>query len=468
MTANEKLRQIRDKKRKQYEATRRMMMGMANVGVGGRPSSYFHDRGAFGPSSAFRVPEPEREGEITVRRGVMPQPTQIQAAADKMYGRGNASDMAEAKAMLSAPAASGAVASAGGGGSPGGFGGPGGVGGMPPELQAYLADVSKQDKAAFRDTQRRINELRMGHADKRQRVLDRVENFGHAQRALNQEKQEESLKNQRAFLAMKGLSNSNDLPAWQARSDRDWGLVGQKLNEDVDDRAIRYDISTTDDYLGAVERINNHPPNMQAAMEMAMKYGYSGDGQGYGAVDGQLGKAAAPAPAVAPQRSIPAMGAQGAMALARGLTGQMQQRPMYGQPIGPVVDESQDTPTRSKRIGADGMTAVQRRVARERLRRASKPSNEPGTAQRRLNLSRKVKDIKNSRSFPLVPAIGAIATNIQNGGIARLANGIDSRLSSAGYSLGRDPFQGGNGDALAAGLMSAPASKLYDALKYGY
>jgi hypothetical protein len=209
--------------------------------------------------------------------------------------------------------------------------------------------VSKQDKAAFRDTQRRINELRMGHADKRQRVLDRVENFGHAQRALNQEKQEESLKNQRAFLAMKGLSNSNDLPAWQARSDRDWGLVGQKLNEDVDDRAIRYDISTTDDYLGAVERINNHPPNMQAALEMAMKYGYSGDGQGYGAVDGQLGQAAAPAPAVAPQRSIPAMGAQGAMALARGLTGQMQ-RPMYGQPIGPVVDAPQPAPTVDRKV----------------------------------------------------------------------------------------------------------------------
>jgi hypothetical protein len=349
MTAAEQLRQIQARKEKRLMQTRRKLMQLAGTEATGRPAQRGFMPRTTTAGGFARSPEPQYAGQINVRRGYMPSETEIVQASQMAGGAEDDRLMAELGAQI---AAENAGAGQSGGGRErvlGGRGNPrqsvatemtgGGMAGLPPEMQAYLADVYAKDQAAFNDTQARIGELRAGHADKRQRTLDRVENYGIAQQPLNAEKQKESLRMQRAINQDKGLSNSSDEAAWVGRNNRDWGFVDQKLSEDVDDRAIRYDTSLTNEYLGAIERINNIPPNMPQAMDMALKYGASGNGLGYGGVDAQLGAGTAPvtaaaAPAVTDRRPVySAMSPQEASRLGNGMM-----RQFYGSPsVAPTV-----------------------------------------------------------------------------------------------------------------------------------
>jgi hypothetical protein len=347
MTAAEQLRQIQARKEKRLMQTRRKLMQLAGTEATGRPAQRGFMPRTTTPGGFARSPEPQYAGQINVRRGYMPSETEIVQASQMAGGAEDDRLMAELGTQIAAENAGGGMSGGGRERVLGGRGNPrqsvgtgmaggtsGGMAGLPPEMQAYLADVYAKDQAAFNDTQARIGELRAGHADKRQRTLDRVENYGIAQQQLNAEKKAESLKTQRAVLQARGLSNSSDLPAWMARNDRDWGLVDQKLSEDVDDRAIRYDTALTNEYLGAIERINNIPPNMPQAMDMALKYGASGNGMGYGGVDAQLG-AGTPAPVAAaptplPQRRrkvLSAMSARAGARLGAGMLGMMNGTP---------------------------------------------------------------------------------------------------------------------------------------------
>jgi hypothetical protein len=176
---------------------------------------------------------------------------------------------------------------------------------------------------------------------------------------------------------------SNDMPAWEARSARDWGMVDNDLSEKIDARRVGYDVQLTNEGLDQVERINNRPPNLPQAMEYVLKYGQSGDGQGYGGIDGQAGGNATAATtttaAAAPQRKphtvYPAMNARAAAAMGRGMQAQYGQgvgggamrQPVYNNPVGPVVDDEPQPTSKQFRE-----RLRQQRQAAGRLRQAKK------------------------------------------------------------------------------------------------
>jgi hypothetical protein len=382
MTVNQQLIDAAARRRKQWEATRRQMMSMAGVGVGGRPANYFPDRSSWGPSAAYRVPEPQHPGQMNVRRGAMSNDTEITKYTDMIYGTGPTAPLYTAGETAPAPTA--------GRGNPLAERIAANQASRQGDKDAYIANVAQQNQRAFDDTQARIEELRVGHSDKRDRALGALDTFGQTQGAFIDERAEEALKTQRALLQQRGLANSSDLPAWMARNARDTSLQKLKLAEDIDDRRVKYDTSLTNEYLGAVERINNRPPDLAQANAIMAKYGASGDGQGYAGADAELGRTATVQQPTYGQQAqgAPPRGVRvgfGNAAAMYGFTG----GPVYGQPQQAQQQPSKkkQAPTQSQddsvapvameqmasnRFDENGLTAMQRRVIRERLAKAQK------------------------------------------------------------------------------------------------
>jgi hypothetical protein len=115
------------------------------------------------------------------------------------------------------------------------------------------------------------------------RVMDRINNFGHAARADLQERAAEAMGNIHANLSARGLGNSTVLAAFMQRNARDLAREQQRLSETVDTRAMNADMQMTADKAGFMERIEENAPDWGQIQEMAMRYGLGNEGRGFNA-----------------------------------------------------------------------------------------------------------------------------------------------------------------------------------------
>lgn len=239
------------------EAARAHLMKLAGVGTG-RPSW-----GAGGASDHARVASPggiprtPQSMGFNVPYGKAPRDADVDAFIKSLGGnpylRANRRSRAASGAAGGSSAASAAPADK-----------------NPRDMLMQLAQ-EYQDRL---DEANAANEFRYQQGlgmlgDLAARNQDRVQNWGHVQEALNKERAAESLSNQKAYLASRGLSNSNVLPAFQARNDRDLALLQQDVSERRDARASEYDTRDTGNAANWIQARYDNAPDPAVFTRMA-------------------------------------------------------------------------------------------------------------------------------------------------------------------------------------------------------
>lgn len=257
----------------EYQNYRKQVRDMLNEMAGvGDPNVGYFPRQNFDSRGVPRKPEPGWLGQINVQRGVAPSEVDVDKAMAAM-GMARQPSALPIRPAAPAPASGGrnltikpAKASA------------------PSEedlVNQLFQDIQYQQERARQNTLRRFNDTLRGKSDLRDRVLQRIGNYGKYQAQINQEQADAELKNQKARLASRGLGNSSVFDAFSARNRRDLALEQQKLSEDVDNRAINNDIALTNSYFDTVASRNDNPPDMTPYINLAMQYGRGGGGKGY-------------------------------------------------------------------------------------------------------------------------------------------------------------------------------------------
>jgi hypothetical protein len=111
----------------------------------------------------------------------------------------------------------------------------------------------------------------------RQRNQDRVANWGIAAEDDLEERAKESLGNQMAMLASRGLSNSTITPAFAQRNSRDLAREIQRVSEMRDSRAVDADTRDTGNLVGFVERREDTAAPMEFMANLALQHAQAGD-----------------------------------------------------------------------------------------------------------------------------------------------------------------------------------------------
>lgn len=125
------------------------------------------------------------------------------------------------------------------------------------------------------------NEARYGEAkglleELRTRNQDRVDSFGRSAQADIEERVAENLGDVRAELSGRGLANSNILPAFMMRAERDKMRELNRIDEARDARAADYDSRDTGNIARLIESRNDIAPDYSMLADLALKYGQSG------------------------------------------------------------------------------------------------------------------------------------------------------------------------------------------------
>jgi hypothetical protein len=188
-------------------------------------------------------------------------------------------------------AARGMPGSLGQRGAAGAMVGQAGGNGQPTEpdlFQQTMQSVLADNQRAREENLKRYDEVKGMYGDLGQRNQERIGNWGLAQAELNAERASESLGNQQAYLASRGLANSTILPAFMQRNARDLALQQQALSEARDNRMLQSDTSDTERLGSFIERRNDVGPDTGQLLQMALEYGRSGDGEGMAALQQEI------------------------------------------------------------------------------------------------------------------------------------------------------------------------------------
>lgn len=151
-------------------------------------------------------------------------------------------------------------------------------------VESYKSKIDEANAA----NEKRYAEMHGELTDLRTRNQDRVGNWGIAAQADIDERMQTALGNQRAELAARGLQNSSILPAFEGQVAQRTAREQQRVSEMRDERASEYDTRDTNNLVGAVERREDVAPDYNNLIQLAMKYGESGQGQGMAALQGQI------------------------------------------------------------------------------------------------------------------------------------------------------------------------------------
>ncbi len=274
MTAKE-LKRLRDKSRELYLLRKRQLQQAAGTNKMGSSPYY---QGGTGPSGHDAGgmpigPRPNFAGEYNVKYGVDPSPADVAAYVESTGGDPYAAKlkkvMERSKSDKSREAlrqrlqqSAGAQTSS-----------------QQSVVDQMLGDVKSKIDEANAANDFRYEEVKGNNEALYGRVMGEVDNWGGVQSQLNEERAKESLSEQKAYLAARGLSNSNVLPAFQARNDRDLALTQQDLSERKSARQLGYDIDLTNNSNAFIERRNDIAPDMAPYYNIAMQYAKSGAGQ---------------------------------------------------------------------------------------------------------------------------------------------------------------------------------------------
>jgi hypothetical protein len=305
-----------------YEQAREQLREMAGVYDYRARMRAGTDRSSYTPSGVARRPAQVGRNQFNLRSGQEPTNDQIHKFMS-IHGYGPTGARLNASSVPSAGAPAPAPQAGGGRGNPlqNAGTGPlaGGASGMASAQSPYwlLRQLAAQQQL-MTDQANAANDARYaeGHGeltDLRDRNQDRAVNWGVAQAQLNEERAAESLKRQRAILQARGLSNSNDLPAWQARNDRDLALVQQDLSEKRDDRLSRYDSADTGSLVRLIESRHDNAPDTRQYDQLVARLG---EAQAFQQAQEQLAQTqAAPQYGVEPQQKPQQRRVQGALSI---------------------------------------------------------------------------------------------------------------------------------------------------------
>lgn len=153
-------------------------------------------------------------------------------------------------------------------------------------LEKFFREAEEKIEEANDANKKRRDQILSDLDARYSRVMDRIQNFGHAARADLQERAAEAMGNIHANLSARGLGNSTVLAAFMQRNARDLAREQQRLSETVDTRAMNADMQMTSDKAGFMERIEENAPDWGQIQEMAMRYGQGNEGRGFNAGQG--------------------------------------------------------------------------------------------------------------------------------------------------------------------------------------
>jgi hypothetical protein len=274
MTAKE-LKRLRDKSRELYLLRKRQLQQAAGTNKMGSSPYY---QGGTGPSGhdagGMPVgPRPTFAGEQTVKYGVDPTPAEVAKYVEETGGDPYAAKLKKVMERSKSDKSRESLRqrlqnTAGAQGSS-----------QQSVVDQMLGDVKAKIDEANAANDARYDEVKGSNQALYGRVMGEVDNWGGVQSQLNEENAAESLSNQKAYLAARGLSNSNVLPAFQARNDRDLALTQQDLSERKSARRIAYDTDLTNNANAFIERRNDIAPDMAPYYNIALQYAKSGAGQ---------------------------------------------------------------------------------------------------------------------------------------------------------------------------------------------
>jgi hypothetical protein len=134
----------------------------------------------------------------------------------------------------------------------------------------------------------RYDEGKALYTDVGQRNQERVKNWGLAAQDDIDERMKEAVSEAAANAASHGLSNSNVVDAYRVRAARDTAREQQRVSEMRDSRASEYDTRDTGNLAGFIERRNDTSDDIGQLMQLAEKFGQSGDGEGLRKVQNEL------------------------------------------------------------------------------------------------------------------------------------------------------------------------------------
>jgi hypothetical protein len=276
MTAKE-IKRLQDESRERFRMARRRLQSAAGTANGYTSRNKgFTNRDSYTSGGLARGDRPQFEGEFNVRAGQDPTPAEVMdyieatggdPAAKKLKKMMERSKSDKSRETLRKRLQGQAGATT--------------QGGSVVDQMLQGAWNSLQEANAANDA--RGEKIETSNEGLYGRVMGKVGDWGGVQSKLNEERAAESLSEQKAYLAARGLSNSNVLPAFQARNDRDLALTQQDLSERKSAREISYDVDLTNNANAFIERRNDIAPDMAPYYQIAMQYAKSGAGQ-----EGQL------------------------------------------------------------------------------------------------------------------------------------------------------------------------------------
>lgn len=123
----------------------------------------------------------------------------------------------------------------------------------------------------------------------RERGMNEIANWGQYEDTTTRKNYDENIQNQLQMLQDRGLGNDTIGVAFQGKNEFDRDLALQGLSERISARNAEADRAYTGDIVNFVEKRNDIAPDMSQLYELAMKYGQSGDGQGFDGGQGQMG-----------------------------------------------------------------------------------------------------------------------------------------------------------------------------------
>lgn len=276
MTAKE-IKRLKDESRERFRMARRRLQSAAGTANGYTSRNKgFTNRDSYTSGGLARGDRPQFEGEFNVRAGQDPTDADVMAYIEatggdpaakklkKMMERSKSDKSRETlRKRLQGQAGTTTQSRS--------------------IVDQMLVDVKSKIDEANAANDARYNEVKASNQALYDRTMGEVDNWGGVQSKLNEERAAESLSEQKAYLAARGLSNSNVLPAFQARNDRDLALTQQDLSERKSARRIGYDADLTNNANAFIERRNDIAPDMAPYYQIAMQYAKSGAGQ-----EGQL------------------------------------------------------------------------------------------------------------------------------------------------------------------------------------
>jgi hypothetical protein len=276
------IKRLQDESRERFRLAKRRLQSAAGTENGYTSRNKgFTDRSSYTSGGLARGERPMFEGEFNVRAGRDPTDAEVMAYIEATGGDPAAKKIQQMMERSKSDKSREALRQR--------LQGQAGTQQGSSLVDQMLASAKSAVDQANAANDARYGEVKDSNTALYGRVMDKVGDWGGVQSKLNEERAAESLSNQKAYLASRGLANSNVLPAFQTRNDRDLALTQQDLSEKKSAREIAYDIDLTNNANAFIERRNDIAPDLAPYYQIAMEHAKSGAGQA--PVEAATGKA---------------------------------------------------------------------------------------------------------------------------------------------------------------------------------